>query len=415
MPNSPSRSGPPTETRRFPGPLAGLRVIDAGQMIAAPLSCTLLADFGADVVKIEHPTQGDAMRTRPPERDGLSLWWKMIARNKRNITLNLSKPEGQVLLKRLVETADILVENYRPGTFERWGLGYDVLSAINPRLVFVRVSGYGQTGPYASRGGYGTVAEAFTGLPSFTGFPDGPPTLTSSFAQADSVSATFAAMAAMFAVYERDQGGSGKGQVVDVSLYEPLFRLVEFQVIAYDQLKLVRERMGNRSMTDSPRNAYRTRDNRYITISASTQKSFDRLVAAMGMPGLSADPRFTDALLRQRYADELDAIMVGWFLQHDFDDALAIFEAGEVVAGPILTIADIFKHPQYAARETIVAVPDDDFGAVKMQNAVPRLSRTPGQVRHPGRGLGCDNEAIYLDELGMGREEFERLKSQRVI
>lgn len=265
------------------GPLAGLRVIDAGQMIAAPLACTLMADFGADVIKIEHPTNGDAMRHRPPEREGKSLWWKVIDRNKRNITLNLSKPEGQALLKRLAGTADILVENYRPGTFERWGLGFDELSRINPRLVLVRVSGYGQTGPYAQRGGYGTVAEAFTGVPSFTGFPDGPPTLTSSFAMADSIAATFATMAAMFAIYERDQGGSGKGQVVDVSLFEPLFRLVEFQVIAYDQIGLVRERIGNRSTTDLPRNAYRTRDGRYITISASTQKSFDRLVAAMGM------------------------------------------------------------------------------------------------------------------------------------
>jgi len=412
---SPSAGDTASAPPRFPGPLAGLRVIDAGQMIAAPLACTLLADFGADVIKIEHPTQGDAMRTRPPERDGRSLWWKTIARNKRNVTLNLSKPEGQALLKRLAGTADILVENYRPGTFERWGLGYDALAAINPRLVFVRVSGYGQTGPYAKRGGYGTVAEAFTGLPSFTGFPDGPPTLSSSFAMADSVAATFAAMAAMFAVYERDQGGSGKGQEVDVSLFEPLFRLIEFQVIAFDQLNLVRERMGNRSMTDSPRNAYRTRDNRYITISASTQKSFDRLVEAMGMPRLSTDPRFTDGLKRQRFADDLDEIMAGWFLQHDFDEALAILEAGEVVAGPILTIADIFKDPQYAARETIVGVPDGDFGEVRMQNAIPRLSRTPGRVRHSGGALGADNEAVYRDELGLGADELARLRAMQVI
>lgn len=401
--------------RPFDGPLKGLRVIDAGQMIAAPLSCTLLADFGADVVKIEHPAQGDAMRARPPEKDGKSLWWKVIDRNKRNITLNLSKPEGQEILKRLVKTADVLVENYRPGTFERWGLGYDVLSQINPGLVFVRVSGYGQTGPYAKRGGYGTVAEAFSGVPSFTGFPDGPPTLTSSFAMADSVAATFAAMATMFAIYERDQGGSGKGQVVDVSLYEPLFRLVEFQVIAFDQIGLVRERIGNRSTTDSPRNAYKTRDGRYITISASTQKSFDRLVEAMGMPELSRDERFTDGLKRQRNADALDDIMAGWFLRHDFDDALRILEAGEVVAGPILTIADIVKDPQYIARETITTVPDEDFQQVRMQNAIPRFSRTPGRVRHAGLGLGAHNQEIYRDELGMSDAEIERLRALGVI
>ena len=406
-------SEPPS--RPASGPLAGLRVLDAGQMIAAPLCCTLLADFGAEVIKIEHPTQGDAMRTRPPEKDGRSLWWKVIARNKRTITLNLSKPEGQALLKRLAAGADILVENYRPGTFERWGPGYEALSAVNPRLVLVRVSGYGQTGPYSQRGGYGTIAEAFTGIPSFTGFPDKPPTLTSSFAQADSVAATFAAMAAMFAIYERDQGGSGRGQVVDVSLYEPLFRLAEAQAIAFDQLGVVRQRMGNRSSTDSPRNAYQTRDGRYVTISASTQKSFDRLVEAMGMPGLARDQRFTDAFLRQRNADALDELMAAWFRERDLDEAMRVMEAGEVVAGPVVTIEDIFRDPQYAARKTIVPVPDPDFGSVRMQNAVPRLTRTPGSVRHTGRTLGEDNDAVYLGELGLERIEYERLKALKVI
>lgn len=401
--------------RAFDGPLKGLRVIDAGQMIAAPLACTLLADFGADVIKIEHPQQGDAMRTRPPEKDGKSLWWKVIDRNKRNITLNLSKPEGQALLKRLAKTADIVVENYRPGTFERWGLGYEALAKENPGLVLVRVSGYGQTGPYASRGGYGTVAEAFSGVPSFTGFPDGPPTLTSSFAMADSLAATFAAMGAMFAIYERDQGGSGRGQEIDVSLYEPLFRLVEFQVIAYDQIGLVRERIGNRSITDSPRNAYKTRDERYITISASTQKSFDRLVEAMGMAELSCDERFTDGLRRQRNADVLDQIMAGWFLRHDFQQALEILERGEVVAGPILTIAEIVKNEQYLARKTITSVPDEDFGQLRMQNAVPLFSRTPGKVRHAGTGLGAHNADIYRDELGMSEAELQQLRASGIV
>ncbi len=397
------------------GPLAGLRVIDAGQMIAGPLCCTLLADFGADVLKIEHPVRGDAMRARPPEKDGKSLWWKVIARNKNTITLNLSEAEGQALLKRLVETADVLVENYRPGTFERWGLGYEELSSITPGLVFVRVSGYGQTGPYAERGGYGTVAEAFTGLPSFTGFPDGPPTLMSSFAQADSIAATFAAMSAMFALYERDQGGSGQGQVIDVSLYEPLFRLIEFQTIAYDQLGLVRERMGNRSITDSPRNAFVTSDGRHITISASTQKSFERLAKTIGMPELSSDERFTDALRRQRHADELDEIIAAWFRQRDFATALRILEEGAVVTGPILTIADIFEDPHYAARENIVPVSDEDFGELRMQNVAPRMTRTPGRVRHAAKRLGADNEAVYCGELGLSRDELERLQALRVI
>ena len=406
---------PATTGKAFDGPLRGLRVIDAGQMIAAPLACTLLADFGADVIKIEHPTQGDAMRTRPPEKDGRSLWWKVIARNKRNITLNLSTAEGQALLKKLAATADVVVENYRPGTFERWGLGYDVLAAINPRLILVRVSGYGQTGPYSQRGGYGTVAEAFSGIPSFTGFPDKPPTLSSSFAQADSIAGTFAAMAMMFALYERDQGGSGKGQEVDVSLYEPMFRLAEAQTIAYDQLRMVRSRIGNRSTTDSPRNAYETRDGRYITISASTQKSFDRLVEAMGMAELARDERFTDGFRRQRNADDLDELMAQWFRQHDFKEAMRILDAGEVVSGPIYTIEDIFDDPQYRARENIVSVPDPDFGTVRMQGAVPRMTRTPGKVRHPGRELGADNDEIYRGELGLTPAELSRLKALKVI
>lgn len=400
-------------SKNLSGPLKGLRVIDAGQMIAGPLSCTLMADFGADVIKLEHPVHGDAMRARPPEKDGKSLWWKVIGRNKRNVTLNLSKPEGQELLKRLVENADIVVENFRPGTFERWGLGYDVLKQINPGIILVRVSGYGQSGPYASRGGYGTVAEAYSGIPSFTGFPDGPPTLSSSFAMADSVAATFAALGALMAVYERNN--SGLGQEIDVSLYEPLFRLVEFQAIAYDQLGLVRERIGNRSITDSPRNAYKTRDGRYITISASTQKSFQRMLNAMGMSSLGSDPRFCDGLARQRNADELDELVANWFLAHDFDEALHILEVGEVVNGPILTIADIFKDPHYLARRTIAKVKDMDFGELAMPNATPLMSRTPGEVRHPGLPLGCETDAFYRDELGLSDADLARLKSMQVI
>lgn len=400
--------------KEFDGPLKGLRVIDAGMMIAGPLGCTLLADFGADVIKIETPNGGDAMRTRPPQKGDQSLWWKVIGRNKRAVTLNLSTPEGQAIFKRLVEGADIVVENFRPGTFERWGLGYDVLSAINPGLVFVRVSGYGQTGPYAKRGGYGTVAECFTGIPASSGFADRPPTLLS-IALSDSVAANFLAMAAMFAIYERDQGGSGRGQVIDVSLYEPLFRLAEAQTIGYDQLGRVRQRIGNRSTSDSPRNIYTTRDHRYISISASTQASFDRLVEAMGRPELATDPRFTDAFRRQDNADVLDEIVAQWFREHDFDDICRRFEEGEVVHGPVLDIADIFSNPQYLARESITSVADPDFGTVRMQNAIPFFDRTPGRVRHPGRPLGADNEEIYCGELDMTREELADLKARGVI
>jgi succinyl-CoA---D-citramalate CoA-transferase len=396
------------------GPLKGLRVIDAGMMIAGPLGCTLLADFGADVIKIETPNGGDAMRTRPPQKGPHSLWWKVIGRNKRTVTLNLSKPEGQEIFKQLVKDADIVVENFRPGTFERWGLGYDVLSAINPGLVFVRVSGYGQTGPYAKRGGYGTVAECFSGITASSGFPDRPPTLLS-IALSDSVAASFLSMAAMFAIYERDHSDAGLGQVIDVSLYEPLFRLAEAQTIGYDQLGEVRQKMGNRSTSDSPRNIYTTRDERYISISASTQTSFDRLVEAMGRSEMARDPRFTDGFVRQDNADVLDEIIAQWFREHDFDDISARFEEGDVVHGPVLDIADIFKNPQYLARESIIEVADADFGTVRMQNAIPFFSRTPGRVRHPGRGLGADNEEIYCGELGMTDDALADFKDKGVI
>jgi succinyl-CoA---D-citramalate CoA-transferase len=407
--------GPSIEPRNGPeGPLKGLRVIDAGTMIAGPLATTLLADFGADVIKLEQPGIGDSMRHWTPVKNDRSLWWKVIARNKRLITLNLSVPKGQELLRRLIANADILVENYRPGTFERWGLGYDVLSAINPRLIFVRVSGYGQSGPYRHRGGYGTIAEAFSGVPSFTGFPDKPPTLPG-FPMADSVAATFAAMAAIFAVYNRDHHTPHRGQEIDVSLYEPLFRLAEAQVIGFDQMGLVKQRRGNRMEEDSPRNTYQTRDGCWIAISASSQKTYERLVHAMGRDDLAADQRFTDNVQRVANADVLDKIMADWFATQESGEVLALFDRENVVAGLIYDVRDIFKDPHYAARGNIVEVEDRDFGTVRMQGVVPRFLGTPGKVRHAGGQIGQDNSAVYLDELGLDADEFARLQAERVI
>ena len=395
------------------GPLVGLRVIDAGNMIAGPLAATQLADFGADVVKIELPGIGDSMRHWTPMKEGRSLWWKVIGRNKRLITLSLSTARGQELFKQLVKDADVLIENYRPGTFEKWGLGFDELSKINPGLVMVRVSGFGQTGPYSKRGGYGTIAEAFSGIPSFTGFPDKPPTLPG-FPMADSVASTFAAMSAMMAIYSRDHG-DGKGQEVDVSLYEPLFRLVEAQVIGFDQLGIVKQRQGNRLAEDSPRNTYATRDGRWIGISASSQRTFERLAEAIGMPELLTDPRFADNASRCTHDVALDELLAGWFKQRDCDDVMALFDSANVVAGPVLDIADIVKDPHYVARKNIVTVPDDDFGSVQMQGVTPRFRHTPGEVRHSGRGLGADNRQIFIDELGLSEEAYERLQAEGVL
>lgn len=395
------------------GPLAGLKVLDAGNMIAGPLAATQMADFGAEVIKIELPEYGDSMRHWSPIKDGKSLWWKVIGRNKKLITLALSKPEGRALFLDLIKSVDVVIENFRPGTFERWGLSYQELAAVNPRLIMVRVSGFGQTGPYSSKGGYGTIAEAFSGVPSFTGFPDKPPTLPG-FPLADSLAATFSAMAAMFAVYKRDNG-DGQGQEVDVSLYEPLFRLVEAQVIGFDQLNLVKERIGNRLAEDSPRNTYETKDGRWLGISASSQKTYERLAMAIDRPDLITDERFLNNAVRCDNADALDVIIAQWIKQHTLQDIMVLFDSQQVVAGPVLNIKDIFSDPQYLYRKNIIDVEDEDFGTVKMQNVVPLFSDTPGKVLHSGGALGKDNRAIFIDTLGLSEEKFQALTNQGVI
>lgn len=396
------------------GPLGGLRVLDLGNMIAAPTAGCLLGDFGAEVVKVEHPVMKDDLRNWPPMKDGRSLWWKVTARNKKLITLDLSKAEGQVLLKRLLVSFDVVLENFRPGTMERWGLGYEELSRINTRIIMVRVSGYGQTGPYARRPGYGTIAEAISGVPSFTGFPDKPPTF-SAFALVDTLAGLFAAYATMIAVYERDVRGSGKGQVIDVSLYESLFRLVDSQVIGFDQLGIVKQRNGNRMDEDSPRNAYRTADGEYIAISAGSQRTFSRLASAIDMPDLSEDPRFSSTAQRIENAQVLDQIVAEWFRKLSLVEAMRKLEEADVVAGPVYDVRRIFEDKHYAAREDIISVPDPDFGNVRMQGVVPKFSRTPGRVSHPGLHPGAHNVEVYREMLGLTTDEYEEFQHLQVI
>jgi crotonobetainyl-CoA:carnitine CoA-transferase CaiB-like acyl-CoA transferase len=402
-----------TDGRPF-GPVAGLRVLDLGNMIAGPFAGCLLADFGADVVKVEHPELGDDIRNWPPIKDGRSLWWKVIARNKKLVTLNLSTEAGRELLRRMVVRFDVAIENFRPGTLERWGLGYDALARINPRLILVRVSGYGQTGPYAQRPGYGTVAEAMSGVPSFTGFPDKPPTF-SAFPLVDALTGLFAAYATMLAVYERDVGGSGRGQVVDASLYESMFRLVDSQVVGFDQLGIVKQRKGNRMDEDSPRNAYRTRDGEHVAVSIGSQRIFDRLASALGRPELSDDPRFATLALRVEHGAVLDELLAAWFAALPLAEAMRRLEAADVVAGPVYDIRRIVEDPQYRAREDIVTVDDPHVGPLRMQGVVPKLSRTPGRVVHSGLDRGAHNAEIYGDLLGLTTEDLARLRADRVI
>jgi crotonobetainyl-CoA:carnitine CoA-transferase CaiB-like acyl-CoA transferase len=394
--------------------LVGLRVLDAGNMIAGPMAATLLADYGADVIKIEHPSEHDPLRAWEPKRDGLSLWWKVLNRNKRLITLSLSKPEGQALFRRLARWADVIVENFRPGTFERWGLGYEALARENAGVVLARISGYGQTGPYARRPGYGTIAEAMSGIPFFTGQPGWPPTLPA-YPMADTVSAVFAALGIMAALRERDASPDGRGQEVDLGLYEALFRLVDSQVIGFDQLGIIKEPLGNRMAEDAPRNAYQTADGHWIAVSASSNRTWERLANAIGQPELAVDPRFESSSDRVENVNELDAILSAWFGSRTSRDALDILSPADVTAGPVMNIRDIFGDPQYLARENIVDVPDPDFGSVRMQGVVPRFSRTPGRIRFPGLIPGAHNHEVYSAILGLGAADLGRLTEAGVI
>ena len=396
------------------GVLAGLLVLDAGTMVGGPFAGTLAADYGADVIKIEKPGAGDPIREWSPIKEGVSLWWKVTGRNKRLVTLDLRTERGRALFLRLVEKADAVIENFRPGTFARWGLSYEELARVNPRIVLVHVSGYGQTGPYTHRPGYGTVAEAMSGIPSFTGFPDKPPTL-SAFPLADTLAATFALVGLLSAVYERDVAGSGRGQEVDVSLYEPVFRLAESQVIGYDQLGIVKQRRGNRLEEDSPRNAYATADGEWLTISASSDRTFARLAEAIGRPELALDPRFSDNASRIANDAELDGIIAAWMAARTADEIMDVLARQDVVAGKVYDVEDIFEDPHFAAREDIVCVPDLDFGTVKMPGVFPRFSRSSCRVRWSGGRMGQDNDKVYGELLGLGQGELGELRAQGVI
>ncbi len=406
------------EAKRRDGPLDGLRVIDCSGMISGGFATTQLADFGADVIMVEHPENPDPIREWPPfddEESDISLWWKSIGRNKRCVTIDLSTAEGAVLVTDLVEEADLFFENFRPGTMERWGLGPDSLRAENEELIYVRLSGYGQTGPRSHKPGFGTVAEGISGWAHVNGFPDSEPLLPP-ISLADLTAAQFAIQAAMFAIIERDigRGGSGKGQVIDVSLYEPLFRLFLGDVEAYDRNDRVRDRTGNRHPSASPRNVYETADG-YITLSASSQQIFENVMQAIGREELITDPRFADNDKRVENVQELDEIIESWTRQRSTEEAIDVMEAHDAIVGPVYDIADIFEDEQYQAREDIVTVDDPTLGSVKTPAVTPKFSRTPGSVEHAGPRHGQHNERVFLDEVGLPESEFEQLREDGVI
>jgi len=395
-----------------PQPLADLVVLDLTTIVSGGTATSVLADFGARVIKVENPQGGDPLRTWEPTKNGVSLWWKVHARNKKSITLNLRHPRGQQLLKHLVLKADVLVENFRPGTLERWSLDYDALSETNPRLVMVRVSGFGQTGPYRDRPGFGTVAEAMSGYVALSGFREGPPLLPP-MPLADEITGLMGALATLIALRDRDR--DSRGQMIDLSLYESLFRLLIPCVPQYSLLGELPQRMGNRFPGAAPRNLYRTADGEWVAVSATSQRTFERLAHAMARPDLIADPRFADNSCRVAHVEDLDAIIHEWTASRSLDEILRILEGAEAVVGPVYDVRGILSDPHYRAREDIVTVADSELGEIPMPAVLPKLSRTPGRIEHAGPSLGEHNEMIYGGLLGLSREELEKLTRDGVI
>ncbi|MQY15828.1 Succinyl-CoA--L-malate CoA-transferase beta subunit [Streptomyces sp. RB5] len=388
-------------------PLQGLRVLDLATLFAGPLAATMLGDFGAEVIKVEHPGKPDPSRGHGPAKDGVGLWWKLLGRNKRAITLDLKTDGGREVLLRLAAESDVIIENFRPGTLERWSLGWGDLSAANPRLVLARVTGFGQFGPYAHRPGFGTLAEAMSGFAATTGEPDGPPTLPP-FGLADSIAALSTAYAVMTALAARER--TGRGQIVDMAIIEPILTVLGPQPIWYDQLGYVQPRTGNRSANNAPRNTYRTRDDGWVAVSTSAQSIAERVMRLVGRPDVVAEPWFATGTGRAGHAAELDEAVGGWIARHTRREVIDAFEKAEAAIAPVYDVRDVLADEQYAALGTFTTVPDEELGEVRMQNVLFRLSETPGAIRWAGRPHGADTDAV-LASLGYSPEAVAALRS----
>jgi len=395
------------------GPLAGLRVLDISTVVAGPFAAALLADYGADVLKVEMPGVGDALRALAPHKGGVPLWWKVTNRNKRGITLDLRKPEGLELFGRLVADRDVLVENFRPGTLDRWGATREWLHSINPKLTILRVTGFGQTGPYRNRPGFARVFEAMSGFTRMCGEEGGTP-LHLGYPISDAIGGLFGAIGVLAALYRIKQDPGARGQEIDCSMTEAMLRTLDFLAIEYDQLGAVRTASGNRSQYAAPGNIYATRDGKWASIAASTQSIFERLCAALGLERLLADPRFADNPSRVKNRGAIDAVVGEAVGRLTLAELRARLDAHEVGFSPIYDASDIFVDPQFAAREAIVRVPDGELGEVRMQCVVPRFSDTPGAVRRAGPALGEHNDEVY-GTLGLAAADIERLRAAGVV
>ncbi len=385
-------------------PLAGVKVVDIASFLAAPLCGMHLADFGADVIKVERPGSGDEIRYWGESKDGVGLYFKMVNRGKRSVTADMRTPLGVEIVKRLIKDADILLENYRTGTLERWGLGPDVLMAINPALIIVRITGYGQTGPYRQRPGFGTIAEAYAGYAHVTGFPDRPPLLPA-FGLADSTTGLMAAYLASMALHE--QRRSGRGQIIDLAIYETLLTLLGPQVVNYDQLGLIQQRSGSRLPFTAPRNTYQTRDGKWVSIGGSAQSIFERICEALEIAEVIKDPRFKDNRERIKNAAALDEVLQKAIINFDQVDLLARLVKFDAAISPVNDIAQIFADPHIQARENIVPIADDELGTLRMQDVVGKFSRTPGEIRSAGPRLGQHNREILVNMLGFAPDDLQ--------
>ena len=393
------------------GPLAGYRVLEIGSTVAGPFCGRMLADFGAEVIKIE-PAEGDPVRTMGKSVDGHSLYAASIFRNKRLVSIDLRRPEGRALIKELAAKVDVMVENFKPGTLEKWGLGWDELSKINPKLVMVRISGFGQDGPYSQRPGYGVVCEAVSGLRHLTGDPDRAPARVG-VSMTDYIAGLHGAYGAVMALMAREK--TGRGQVIDAALYESAFNFMEVWIGAYQKLGFVPNRTGSRLIGSTPNNLYPTADGTYIHITAMADSLFRRLCGAMGQPTLADDPRFALHAARNENHEALDAIISDWTKQHALADLEAKMEAVSVPATRIFTVEDIFNDPHYRERGSIIEAPDQHLGTVAMPVVVPRLSETPGVVRHAGRDVGQDSRAVLREVLGMDDSRIDALTKEGVV
>jgi crotonobetainyl-CoA:carnitine CoA-transferase CaiB-like acyl-CoA transferase len=399
-----------------PAALVGLTVLDLATFLAAPVCATLLGEFGAEVIKVEQPGAGDDLRRlgQPAAPGGPSYWWLVEARNKKSITCNLRAPEGQALIRRLAARSQVVAENFRPGTLERWGLGWDELARENPALVLVRISGFGQTGPYRERPGFGRIAAAFGGLAYVCGYPDRAPVPPGTPTVPDYLAGVFGALGALVALRHAER--TGLGQVVDVGLWEPVLRVLDDAVAVHGGTGLVRERLGSGTESAVPENHYWTRDGRWIAIAATNDRMFARLLEAMGRGDLAGDPRLRTTPARLAHRALVDDLVGAWVAERDAATALAALEGAEVPASLVMSVRDLFEDPHVRAREGILTVMAGELGALRMPGVVPRLEATPGRVEHPGPlKPGEHNEEIYRDRLGLSATELADLRAGGVI